>query len=177
LDNARKIRVAYVSESYGPHDHRFLTAAKEVAGDVWHIQIDSTSRVKEKRPSPVGASRTRLIPPYEMGERISAIRGAIEEIRPDIVHAGPLQRVTFPVLFATKVPVVAASWGSDLAQSAVNDPVWRDVASLCLLRAKGFLCDSLHFCNLYLTQYSHVLRSTSHTNYTSLAHPSRPISC
>jgi glycosyltransferase involved in cell wall biosynthesis len=89
----------------------------------------------------VGDARTRFLPSGELGERVDALRAALAEIRPDVVHAGPLQRITFPVVLATDLPVVAASWGSDLLRAAVEDPVWRDVAAFSLSRVKGFLSD------------------------------------
>jgi len=141
VDDARSLRVAYVSESYGPHDHRFLTAAQSVAGDVWHVRLDPTAPLKEGRPTPVGDSHTKIVPPGELGQRVNALRSALAEINPDVVHAGPLQRVTFPVVLATDVPVLAASWGSDLLQAAAEDPVWRDVAAFSLSRSQGFLGD------------------------------------
>lgn len=141
MDDARSLRVAYVSESYGPHDHRFLTAAKSVARDVWHLRMDPTVPIKEERPTPVGDMHTRLLPSGELGGRVDALRAALAEIRPDVVHAGPLQRITFPAVLATDLPVVAASWGSDLLRAAAEDPVWRDVAAFSLSRAKGFLSD------------------------------------
>lgn len=141
MDDARSLTVAYVSESYGPHDHRFLTAARSVAGAVWHLRLDPHAPTKEERPSPVGDAHTRLIVSGDLGARVDALRVAFKEIKPDVVHAGPLQRVTFPVVLATDVPVLAASWGSDLLGGAAEDPVWRDVAAFSLSRARGFLGD------------------------------------
>ena len=141
MDDARSLRVAYVSESYGPHDHRFLTAANSVAKDVWHLRMDPTVPPQEQRPTPVGDAHTRLLPSGELGERIDALRATFAEIRPDVIHAGPLQRVAFPVVLATDLPVVAASWGSDLLRAAADDPVWRDAAAFSLSRANGFLSD------------------------------------
>lgn len=141
MDDARSLRVAYASESYGPHDHRFLSAARSVTADVWHLRLDPSAPSHETRPTPVGQGRTWQIPSGELGDRIDALRTAFDKIKPDVVHAGPLQRVTFPVVLATDLPVVAASWGSDLLRAAVEDPVWRDVAAYSLSRARGFLSD------------------------------------
>ncbi len=141
MDDARSLRVAYASESYGPHDYRFLTALKSVAGEVWHVRLDPAVPPQEERASPVGDKRTRHIPSGEFRQRISALQTAFTKIKPDVVHAGPLQRVTFPVVLATDLPVVAASWGSDLLRAAAEDPVWRDVAAFSLSRARGFLSD------------------------------------
>ena len=141
MDDARWLRVAYVSESYGPHDYRLLSVAKSVATEVWHLRMDATVPSSEERPSPVGDTRTRLLPSGELTERLDALRTLLDEIKPDVVHAGPLQRVTFPVVLATDLPVVAASWGSDLLRAAAKDRVWRDVAAFALSRASGFLGD------------------------------------
>ena len=141
MDDAGSLRVAYVSESYGPHDYRFLSAAKSIAADVWHVRLDPSVPAQDVRPTPVGDHKTRRIVQGELGSRVDALRAVLAEIQPDVIHAGPLQRVTFPVVLATEVPVLAASWGSDLLRSAVEDPVWRDVAAFSLTHAAGFLGD------------------------------------
>lgn len=141
MDEARSLRVAYASESYGPHDYRFLSAAQSVVGEVWHLRLDPSVPPGDGRPTPVGNDRTRQIPVAELGQRVDALQAVLAEIKPDIVHAGPLQRVAFPVVLATDIPVVAASWGSDLLRAAAEDAVWRDVAAFSLSRARGFLSD------------------------------------
>lgn len=141
MDDARSLRVAYVSESYGPHDYRFLAAAKSVASDVWHVRLQPAGTHLEQRPTPVGDSRTTTIRGAGFQERVAALRTALSGIAPDVVHAGPLQRVTFPTVLATDAPVLAVSWGSDLLGTMATDPVWRDVAAFALSRANGFLAD------------------------------------
>ncbi len=100
-----------------------------------------TAPVTEEQPTPAGESQTRLLPTGEFGQRIKALRAVLAEIKPHVIHTGPLQRVTFLTVLATDLPVVAASWGSDLLFEAANDPVWRDVAAFSLSRARGFLAD------------------------------------
>ena len=122
MDDARSLRVVYASESYGPHDHRFLTAAHSVAGEVWHVRLDPAAPPQEERPTPVGEGRTRHIPSGELGERVDALHAAFAEIEPDVVHAGPLQRVTFPVVLATDLPVVT----QQIADSCLVDAGYSD---------------------------------------------------
>ena len=141
MDDANRPVVAYVSESYGPHDHRFLTAIRTIGKEVWHIRTNALIAETEDRPTPVGEARTRCITRRAFASRVAELQKVITDIAPDIVHAGPLQSVTFPVVLATDVPVVAASWGSDLLGAAVEDPVWRDVAAFSLSRARAFLAD------------------------------------
>lgn len=141
MDDACSLTIAYVSESYGPHDHRFLAAARNIAKDVWHVRLDPSAPVTDERPTPVGNERTRFISSKDFSSRIDSLRSVLLEITPDVVHAGPLQRVTFPVVLATEAPVLAASWGSDLLWSGSRDPVSRDVAAFVLSRASAFLGD------------------------------------
>jgi glycosyltransferase involved in cell wall biosynthesis len=118
-----------------------LNAAQSVAGEVWHVRLDPTAPVHEERPTPVGSERTRDISSTDFLQRVEELAAVFSAVKPDVVHAGPLQRVTFPVVLATGLPVVAASWGSDLLLAAAEDPVWRDVAAFSLSRARGFLSD------------------------------------
>lgn len=141
MDDARRLKVAYISESYGPHDHRFLAAIDAIASEAWHVQTDPTVPPKDPRATPVGTGRTRRLGEVEFPARVAELRCVLDEIAPDVIHAGPLQRVTFPTLLATDRPVVAASWGSDLMRAAKEDVLWRDVAALALDRAAGFLGD------------------------------------
>ena len=45
--------------------------------------------------------------------------------QPDVIHAGPIQRVAFIAALAQVRPLLSMSWGSDLLLEADQNPGWR----------------------------------------------------
>jgi glycosyltransferase involved in cell wall biosynthesis len=65
---------------------------------------------------------------------------ALGRIRPDIIHAGPIQKSALLVALAGFHPLVSMSWGSDLLMEARRG-IGRWGAKLTLERSDAFLCD------------------------------------
>lgn len=66
---------------------------------------------------------------------------AIAHVQPDIVHAGPIQRVALlPVLCSLK-PLISMSWGFDLLEDAERDMIWKSISKFVLKRTDWLLVD------------------------------------
>ena len=117
------MRVLYFSDSYGPHDFRFLAYAAEIGFDVTYLQRRG-GRVSESRPLPDGV--TPLVPLDPDGDRprrlgvvlIDELRRVLEDVQPDVVHAGPLQPCAWLMARTGFARLVSMSWGSDLMHEA-----------------------------------------------------------
>jgi glycosyltransferase involved in cell wall biosynthesis len=116
----RPLRVVIVADGDTVHHRRF---ARAIAG---HGHVVSTIRWDELPVSGRG------------GESLSR---AIAESRPDVLLAGPVPTVAADVVAATSVPVVVASWGSDLLVDVVVDATLAARASSALTRAASILVD------------------------------------
>ncbi len=139
------MRVLYFSDSYGPHDFRFLAF---LAGSGWEVQFlrRRSGPVVEMRPLPDAV--TVLPPldpdggrPHRLGVAlVDELRRVLLETHPDVVHAGPLQSCAWLVARAGFDRLVSMSWGSDLMLDA-RFGLGRWQAAGALRRTSVFLGD------------------------------------
>lgn len=122
------MRVLYFSRDYSPHDYRFLSSLAGNGHQVYYLRLEQSSRRLEGRPlSPkieelqwTGGKAARGWLDYP---RLAAdLKRMIRAIKPDVVHAGPIQRVAFVAALTSFRPLVSMSWGSDMLKEAgLND--------------------------------------------------------
>lgn len=139
------VRVLYFSDSYGPHDFRFLSF---LAGSGWETSFlqRRAGSVQESRPLPEGV---RLLPSLEAETRrprrlgvtlLDDLDRVLVQTEPDIVHAGPLPSCAWLVARVGFPHLVSMSWGSDLLDSA-DFGLGRWQAAGTLRRTSVFLGD------------------------------------
>jgi glycosyltransferase involved in cell wall biosynthesis len=141
------LRVLYCSENYSPHDHRFLSALSDTEHEIYWLRLEEGGRLQESRSLPdnirsvvwrAAAEKTRWLDYFNLKYRF---RESVDEIRPDIIHAGPVQRVALLPALANAHPLISMSWGFDLLQDARRDWVWAAATRLVLGKSDWFLSD------------------------------------
>jgi L-malate glycosyltransferase len=65
----------------------------------------------------------------------------LEQIRPDLIHAGPVQSCGFMAAMAGCHPLMVMSWGSDILVDADRDEMSRWVTRYTLSRSEMLVCD------------------------------------
>lgn len=116
------MRVVYFSRGFGPHDRRFLAAQAAAGMEVEFLRLTGRRGREEPLPRGVqpvlwnGGRETPLVtwPPLLAGQ----LRSVLDRIRPDVVHAGPIQDGALTAALAGARPLVAMSWGFDLLEDA-----------------------------------------------------------
>ncbi|HXF84745.1 MAG TPA: glycosyltransferase family 4 protein [Anaerolineales bacterium] len=142
------MRIIYFSKNYTPHDYRFLSSLAETTHEVFFLQLETTLRQTEDRPVPAKVRqilwaggrrefRWRDVPAY-----VLSLRRVIREVRPDLIHAGPIQHCAFIAALSGFRPVLAMSWGYDLLMEAGKSTWMRWLTSYTLRRAQYFTCDA-----------------------------------
>ncbi len=63
------------------------------------------------------------------------------EIKPDLVHAGPIQSCGFITALSGFHPFLAMSWGSDILADAEKNPFWHWITCYTLRGSDMLLCD------------------------------------
>ncbi len=140
------MRVLYVTRSYTPHDRRFLTALVQSGQEVHYARVESGGRLQESRPVPDSVREIawpnleRRPRWHEMPRLARALRQVVDEVRPQVVHAGPVQSGAFLAALAGSHPLVTMSWGSDLLVDALRGP-GRWSAGFTLRRSDACVCD------------------------------------
>lgn len=140
------MRVVYFSQDYTPHDHRFLEALGDSGHEMHYLRLEAAGPLKEARPVP-SAVRTvdwwggrRPVRGLGRLRALWGVRRVLEEIEPDLVHAGPVQSTAALAAAAGAAPLLTMSWGSDLLRGARSG--WgRWAARWTLARSAALACD------------------------------------
>ena len=118
------MRVLYFTRDYTPHDHRFLSALAGTNHCVYYLRLEHSPRQLEDRALPPEVEQVHWLggqKPFEW-EALPllwyGLRRVLDKVKPDVVHAGPIQTVAFLAALSGFQPLVSMSWGSDLLKEA-----------------------------------------------------------
>jgi len=142
------MRVLYFSKDYTPHDHRFLSALAETEHEVFYLKLESNSRQVEDRPVPSqiqqvlwkggqGSFRWRDVLRLTLD-----LKRVIKEIKPDLIHAGPIQTCSFLAVLSGFHPILTMSWGFDLMQDAERNSWMKRITRYVLQHSDFFTSDA-----------------------------------
>lgn len=133
------MKVIYFSLDYSPHDHRFLASLAETEHEVFYVRLQRGPRQVEDRPVPAkiqqvlwaggqGEFRWRDLPRLTFD-----FRRLTREIKPDLIHAGPIQTCAFIAMLSGFRPILTMSWGFDLMDD-VHKSKWMERITYYVLR-------------------------------------------
>lgn len=134
------MKVLYFSRSYTPHDHRFLNALAETPHEVSFLQLERPERRTEERKVPDGAQVVSWAGgkgPFRWSEvpaLTDDLRRVVDRVKPDLIHAGPVQSAGYLAARSGFLPLVTMSWGSDLLLDADRNDWMRRMTRYTLKR-------------------------------------------
>jgi glycosyltransferase involved in cell wall biosynthesis len=142
------MRIIYFSKNYTPHDHRFLASLSETGHEIFFLRLEANKRQIEDRPVPEnvqqilwaggrGEFRWREVP-----RLVFDLRRVIRTVKPDLIHAGPIQTCAFLAALSGFRPILTMSWGYDLVQDADRDRWMRWITRYTLKRSAFFTSDA-----------------------------------
>ena len=113
--------------------------------------MEEGAQVLEERPLPPeievvewagGKQAAKLKDGYHL---LDDLRRVIQHIKPDLIHAGPVQRSAFLAALSGFHPLVSMSWGYDLLIDANRNPFWRRATRYTLKHSDAFVgdCDTI----------------------------------
>jgi glycosyltransferase involved in cell wall biosynthesis len=143
------MRVLYFTRDYTPHDHRFLTALAKAGQQVFYLRLEQGGYAVEDRPLPTEVELVHWAGgrrPFRWQDGLSLLvdlKRVIHKVKPDIVHAGPLQTSAFLTAMAGFRPLVSMSWGYDLLQDANRNTLWRWATRFTLRHSSIMVGDCL----------------------------------
>jgi L-malate glycosyltransferase len=143
------MKILYFSLGYSTHDHRFLKAISRGGHEVFFVQLEGNSRQVEDRLVPPnvqlvlwqggrGSFRWRDLP-----KLVLDFRRLTREIKPDLIHAGPIQTCAFIAVLSGFRPILTMSWGFDLMDDVHKSRWWEWVTRYTLKRSTFFTSDAL----------------------------------
>lgn len=118
------MRVLYFTERDSPHDQRFLTALAGSPHQVFALRQrlcipDTPSGITEVH-WPGQQPEWSNWAGWQHGK--AQLQTILDDVQPDLVHAGPVQGPAFLTALAEFHPLVTMSWGFDLLKLAKRSP-------------------------------------------------------
>jgi len=142
------MRILYFSRGYSTHDYRFLSSLAKTKHDVFYLKLEANRRQTEDRPVP---SRIQQIlwagGKHEFRWRdllrlTLDFRRLTKEIKPDLIHAGPIQTCAFIAVLSGFRPILTMSWGYDLVQDADRNSWMKRITAYVLRNSAFFVSDA-----------------------------------
>ncbi len=143
------MRLLYCSRDYTTHDLRFVRAAVQDRMEVFYLRLERDGVPYVGEPLPPGVvvvdwagGGPQLPVPEAVAAYLPSYVRVLADLRPDVIHAGPVQSFGLMAALAGAAPTVLVSWGSDLLVDAHRD-AWYSWASATALRhCDALFCDS-----------------------------------
>jgi glycosyltransferase involved in cell wall biosynthesis len=141
------MRILYFSRDYTPHDHRFLAELAKTEHQVYYLRLERRGHAREDRSLPPQVEQIpwaggRAVALREHGPRLLLdLNRVLRAVKPDVVHAGPIQTTAFLVALSGYRPLVSMSWGYDLLVDAQHDALWRWATRFTLKRSAVMVGD------------------------------------
>jgi len=141
------LKVIYCSLDYTPHDHRFLSALAETEHEVFYVRLQRGPRQTEDRPVPANIEQVlwkggQAVFHWRNLPRLTFdFRRVTREIKPDLIHAGPIQTCGLLAALTGFHPLLTMSWGYDLMQDAERNWLMRKITFYVLRFTDFFTSD------------------------------------
>lgn len=142
------MKILYFTLGYSTHDHRFLSAMTSGGHDVYFVQLEGNRRQVEDRPVPEGVhillwkGGKRPFQWRDLPGLILDFKRLIREIKPDLIHAGPIQTCAFIAVLTGFRPILTMSWGFDLMDDVHRNRWWEWATRYTLKRSTYFISDA-----------------------------------
>ncbi|MBE0685785.1 MAG: glycosyltransferase family 4 protein, partial [Anaerolineaceae bacterium] len=139
-------RILYFSRNLTTHDVRFLTSLAKTDMDVYYLrlEIQNTNLDENSLPEKVHILPTlndRKFRFKNIFGNVNKLRRIIDQINPDIVHAGPIQSCGFLTALTGFTPLITMSWGSDILVDSEKNIFWNWITKFTLKRTSIFIGD------------------------------------
>ena len=142
------MKIIYFSLGYSTHDYRFLKAISDGGHDVHFVQLEGNRRQVESRSVPENVNQVIWKggrEPFTWSKLPSLVmdfKRLLRDLKPDLVHAGPIQTCAFIAVLAGARPLLTMSWGFDLMDDVHKGWMWEFATKYTLKRSTFFTSDA-----------------------------------
>jgi L-malate glycosyltransferase len=142
------MKILYFSLGYTTHDYRFLKAISDGGHEVFFVQLEGNQRQVESRSVPENVNQVIWRGGREpfTWSKLPALamdfKRLLWDLKPDLVHAGPIQTCAFIAVLAAASPILTMSWGFDLMDDVHKNKWWEWVTRYTLKRSTFFTSDA-----------------------------------
>ncbi len=142
------MRIIYFTLDYSPHDHRFLSALSQSEHEVFYVRLQRGPRQVESRPVPENVEIVQWAggqKPFawrDLPRLVLDFRRVVRKIKPDLIHAGPIQTCAFIAVLSGFRPILTMSWGFDLMRDVERGWAWEKITRYVLRNTQTFTSDA-----------------------------------
>lgn len=142
------MRILFFSLGYSTHDYRFLNSISMAGHEVYFVQLEGNQRQVESRLIPENVNQVIWRggrEPFRWNKLFSLTRDfkrLVKEVKPDLIHAGPIQTCAFIAALAGFRPLLTMSWGFDLMDDVHKGWIWEFATRYTLKRSSFFTSDA-----------------------------------
>lgn len=142
------MRILYFSRTYTVHDRRFLLKMAQSRHEVWYLRLEENGTAYEVGPLPDGIRAVewpRGLQPADTPELrlqlMPDLESILQQLRPHVVHAGPVQSCGLMIAMADVHPFLLMSRGYDILVDADRDELHRWMTRYALKHSDMLVCD------------------------------------
>ncbi len=140
------MRILYFTDNHSDHNRRFLEKLTELGHEVHLLDATQETSAANWLPHGVQEIQTKQIvrrdaDPGHFAEFLVELQSWLKELRPDLLHAGPIQTCGYVAALSGFHPLLLMSWGSDILLHARRNAEWARATEVALAAADGFFCD------------------------------------
>jgi len=143
------MRVLYFSRDYTTHDYQFLLELGKTKNNIFYLRLENDGIPYESRSLPEGIHYVE----WKGGKKkerhiidwlnlMLDFDNVISKIKPDLIHAGPVQSCGFMTSLSNFKPFLLMSWGSDILVDSKRNKCWKWITRYTLEHSDVLLCDS-----------------------------------
>src|SRR5437879_63326 len=117
------MRILYFTKNYTVHDRRFLRKLSASGNEIYLLVLEQAGTRTPLACIPdVRLLAWNGVPlaedTYTLQSLVPSFRSIVSQVKPDVVHAGPVPDCGFVVALSGFRPFVAMSWASDILLSS-----------------------------------------------------------
>jgi len=140
-------RVLYLSRGLSTHDQRFLTSLAETDYEVTFLRLENKLNHIDLNSLP---GKIEILPPlhpkndfrfFSLLKDLRKLKSIINQVNPDIIHAGPIQTCAFLAALTGFRNLVSMSWGSDILVDSEKNLLYKLITTYTLNRTAYLLGD------------------------------------
>jgi L-malate glycosyltransferase len=141
------LKILYFSRDYTTHDRRFLSALACSGNRIYYLRLENRGKALEDRSIPSGVEQVawnggkRPVSWWNGPSLLKNLNKVIRQLKPDLVHAGPIQGPAFLAALIGVRSLVSMSWGYDLLMDAERNSLLRLITRYTLSKSAVLVGD------------------------------------
>jgi glycosyltransferase involved in cell wall biosynthesis len=139
------MRVLYFTDNGSDHNRRFIEKIRSFGHEIWFLDFTGQSPTFTMPPGVTWLEPkqtfSRDVSPNTLEGFLPELQSWLRKLRPEILHAGPVQTCGYLAARSGFRPLIVMSWGADLLLHAEKNAEWKHATEVALRAADGFACD------------------------------------